>query len=397
LSRNYQKPFTEKEIIYDMRIGILKETATPADNRVALTPMQAGMLRRQYPELELVVQSSPSRTYSDETYQAEGVPVVEDLSACDLLLGIKAPAVETLIPGKHYVFFGHFAKGQTYNRPFLKKLMEQGITFSDYEYMVDEGGGRVCAFGWWAGVVGIYYTLQGYGIRTGQFILPKPAANETADSMKNRLRSIPLPAAKLVLTGRGRVAHGAQYMLQEIGATWMPADEYLRLDQVDRLVYTNAGQADFIRFARTSDILVCGHYWSPGSPVYLSADDYRDKDFRIRMIGDITCDIEGSIRSTLRGSTHAAPFYDYDPVTEREEPAFSSEKHVTVMAVDTCPNALSRETSQYFGEMLLEHVVRPLAEGRGSAVLERATILEQGRLTPRFDYLESFVNGGTGA
>ena len=144
-----------------MRIGILKETATPADNRVALTPMQAGMLRRQYPELELMVQSSPSRTYSDEAYRAEGVPVVEDLSTCDLLLGIKAPAAETLIPGKHYVFFGHFAKGQTYNRPFLQKLMKQGITFSDYEYMVDEGGGRVCAFGWWAGVVGIYYTLQG--------------------------------------------------------------------------------------------------------------------------------------------------------------------------------------------------------------------------------------------
>jgi hypothetical protein len=109
------------------------------------------------------------------------------------------------------------------------------------------------------------------------------------------------------------------------------------------------------------------------------------------MIGDITCDIEGSIRSTLRASTHASPYYDYDPVTGQERPAFSSPDHVTVMAVDTCPNALPRETSHYFGEMLLEHVIRPLAEGRPSAVLSRATILNNGQLTPRFSYLEDFA------
>ena len=403
-----------------MRIGLLRETKLPGDNRVALDPLQVAMMRRQYPELDIRVQSSKDRAFTDEEYRQEGIPVEEDLSACDMLLGIKEAAVDSLIPGKHYVFFGHIAKRQVYNRPLLRAMMDRKITFSDYEYMVDEGGGRVCAFGWWAGIVGVYYTLRGYGLRTGSYSLPAADASFTVAKIKSLLKAITLPKVKMVLTGRGRVARGAKYILNEIGAAVVSVEEYLNGDAVDRFTCTFAyidqlvrrkegGEAvdvtdfhahperyesDFLRFARTSDILVCCHYWNPGDPVYLAPEDYRDPLFRIRMIGDITCDIRGSVCSTLRASTHADPFYDYNPETESEEPAFSSDSNISVMAVDTCPNALPRETSHYFGEMLLEHVIRSVAEGRPSAVLDRATLLKEGRLTPKFSYLEDFAREG---
>ena len=400
-----------------MRIGLLRETKIPVDNRVALDPQQAAMMKRQYPDLDILVQPSPDRAFSDEDYRQEGIRVQEDLSACDLLLGIKEQGGDLLIPGKHYVFFGHFAKRQPHNRPLLQSLMEHGVSFSDYEYMVDEGNGRVCAFGWWAGIVGVYLTLRGYGLRTGLFSLPMLTPDFTIARIQSLLQSLKLPAVKMVLTGRGRVARGAHYILDAMGVSIVPVEAYLQAEQVDRFTCTFAYidqlvrpkrgdgpvdvsefhahperyESNFQRFARTSDMLVCCHYWDPAAPVYLSPEDYCDPSFRIRMIGDITCDIEGSIRSTLRASTHASPYYDYDPVTGQERPAFSSPDHVTVMAVDTCPNALPRETSHFFGEMLLEHVIRPLAEGRPSAVLSRATILKNGQLTPRFSYLEDFA------
>lgn len=111
------------------------------------------------------------------------------------------------------------------------------------------------------------------------------------------------------------------------------------------------------------------------------------------MIGDITCDIMGSIKSTLRSSTHANPYYDYNPITCEEEGAFSSDRNITVMAVDTCPNALAMDTSDYFGEMLVKHVLEPLLKGEKSKVIERSTILRGGQLTRRFLYLEDFVKG----
>ena len=402
-----------------MKIGLIKETKTPIDNRVALSPKEAAELKHRYPESEIVVQSSAIRAYSDDEYRAYGIPVVEDVSDCDLLFGIKEAKIETLIPNKHYVFFGHIAKMQEYNRPLLQAFINKGITFSDYEYMVDDKGVRVCAFGWWAGVVGVYYTLRGYGLKTGLFNLPKPDIKFTLDKLKENLKAIALPKIKIILTGGGRVSHGAQYVLNEIGAQYLPIDSFLAQEKVDRLSYTYADadnlvkpkeegvtfsfpdffqhpgkyESDFFRFAKTADLLICAHFWAPNNPVYLSAEDFLKEGFRIKMIGDVTCDIMGSVKSTLRSSTHMDPYYDYNPATRKEEPAFSSDKNVTVMAVDTCPNALAIDTSAYFGEMLVEHVFTPLLEGRESAVIERSTILKNGQLTPKFSYLESFAKG----
>ena len=400
-----------------MKIGLLKETKTPVDNRVALSPKQVAALNKRFPQHEIVVQASDIRAFSDDEYRVEGVCVVDQVDDCDILFGIKEAKMESLIPNKHYFFFGHVAKMQAYNRPLLQAMMQKNLTFCDYEYLVDENNIRVCAFGWWAGIVGVYYTLRGYGLKHKLYELPQPDRRFTLDQLQNALKSIELPKVKIMVTGAGRVSQGAQHVLDNIGAQRLTEEEYLAADKVnslsycfadvDRLVKRKDGgvfswndfthnakeyKSDFMRFAKNTDVLICAHFWGPEAPVYLSEDDLRNKDMRIRMIGDITCDIKGSIKSTVRSSTHDDPYYDYNPVTEQDEPAFSSENNITVMAVDTCPNALAMDTSAYFGEMLMKHVFEPLLKGEHSEVIQRSMILKKGELTPRFNYLTDFVN-----
>ena len=401
-----------------MKIAIIKETKTPVDNRVALSPKQVAELNRHYPQHQIVVQASDIRSFSDDEYRSEGVEVVENVYDCDILFGIKEAKIESLISDKHYFFFGHIAKMQEYNRPLLQAFMQKHITFCDYEYLVDDNNIRVCAFGWWAGVVGVYYTLRGYGLKHKLYTLPKPDRRFTLDQLLKALNSVELPKVKLLVTGAGRVSQGAQYVLENIGAHKMTGDTYLSdiavdklsycVADVDRLVKRRDGgafswndfthnakeyESDFMRWAKKTDVLICAHFWGPEAPVYLSEDDLRNKDMRIRMIGDVTCDIKGSVKSTVRPATHDDPYYDYNPMTEQDEPAFSSPDSITVMAVDTCPNALAMDTSEYFGSMLMKHVFEPLLKGEHSDVIDRSMILKDGVLTPRFDYLKDFAEG----
>lgn len=398
-----------------MKIALIKETKVPVDNRVALSPKQVAELNKKYPDHQIVVQSSDIRAFSDDEYREQGVSVVSDVSDCDLFFGIKEAKLESLIPNKQYFFFGHFAKMQEYNRPLLQTLMRKGITFCDYEYLVDDENKRVCAFGWWAGVVGVYYTLRGYGLKYKLYDLPKPDLHFTLDKLLDSLKAIELPKVKLLVTGAGRVSHGAQYVLDNIGAKKLTEDEYLSVDTMDGLSYCYADadrlvkrkdggafswqdfthnaqeyESDFLRWAKQTDVLVCAHFWGPDAPVYLSEDDLRREDMRIRMIGDVTCDIKGSIKSTIRPATHAEPFFDYNPETEQDEPAFSSPDNISVMAVDTCPNALAMDTSEYFGEMLIQYVFDAILGGKESEIIERSKILKKGLLTPRFEYLTRF-------
>ena len=399
-----------------MKLVLIKETKIPVDNRVALSPRQVAELNRRYPAHEIVVQSSEIRAFTDDEYRAEGVEVVEDIRDCDVLFGVKEAKVDSLVPEKNYFFFGHIAKKQEYNRPLFQALVRNHITFCDYEYLVDENSTRVCSFGWWGGVVGVYYTLRGYGLKYKQYELPKPERRFTLRQLLDSLKSIQLPKVKLLVTGAGRVSQGAQYVLENIGALKMTEAEYLSGTSVDTLSYCVADaeqlvkrkdgsafswddfkqnaeryESDFMRWAKKTDVLVCAHFWSSDAPVYLSEDALRDRDMRIRMIGDVTCDIKGSVKSTVRASTHEAPYYDYNPMTEKEEPAFSSEKNITVMAVDNCPNALAMDSSESFGKMLTPHVFEPLLKGEHSEVIERSMILKEGRLTPRFAYLKDFA------
>ena len=130
-----------------LKIGIVKETKTPIDNRVALTPRDIMEFQEKYPEVKFYVQKSDIRAWTDYEYEKYGISVVESLEGCDILFGVKEVSLDSLLPNKHYFFFGHIAKEQPYNRPLIQKMIEQNITFTDYEYLVDDENQRLCAFG----------------------------------------------------------------------------------------------------------------------------------------------------------------------------------------------------------------------------------------------------------
>ena len=403
-----------------MKIGLIKETKVPEDNRVALSPVQVAKLNQEFPNSEIVVQSSDIRAFTDEEYRQAGVKVVSDLFDCDVLFGIKEAQIDTLIPNKHYFFFAHIAKMQEYNRPLLQAMLAKNLTFSDYEYLVDEQGERVCAFGWWAGVVGVYYTLRGYMLKMGRNSLPKPTRTFTLAQMRTILAIAQLPKVKILITGNGRVAQGATYVMRECRAQELTYEQFISDEPVSSISFyrasvnelvkrkdgkpfdrkdfrSNPGQyeSDFIKFAKHTDIFIPCHFWDPKAPVYLEQEDFVKYNLPIKIIGDITCDICGSVKSTIRPATHAEPYYDFNPVTLKEEAPFSSRRNVTVMAVDTCPNALAIDASEYFGDMLTEYVFKPLLRGDGSTseVIGKATIVKEGSLTERFSYLEDFSKG----
>lgn len=403
-----------------VKIGLIKETKIPVDNRVALTPDEIIKLQKQYPEAEFYVQSSELRAYHDDEYRNAGIPVVDSVSNCDFLLGIKEADLGALIPNKHYFFFGHIAKKQPYNRPLIRKMIELGITFSDYEYLVDDNNQRLCAFGWWAGAVGTYNTFRAYGIRYKKFELPKPDRKFTLEKLLSNLAEVADKCqCRIILTGNGRVSKGAQHVVDTIQAERLSPEEFLNFEEspkgivytvldVDKLVrpvkegrefdfkdFTRNGKdyvSDFAKYSYKADILISCHFWSPEHPVYLDDNLLQDPRMSIKIIGDITCDIKGSIMSTLRSSTHDDPFYDFDPKSLSEKPAFTSDTNITVMAVDTCPNALAIDTSRYFGEALSKYVFPLILESRlDDPVIQRATILYKGKLTERYAYLKEYA------
>ncbi len=398
-----------------MKIGLIKETKIPIDNRVALTPQQMAQLQKSYPDDQFVVQSSPIRAYTDEEYRQSGIQVCDDIADCDILFGIKEASIPSLIPDKHYFFFGHIAKMQAYNKPLLQAMMAKRITFSDYEYLTDSQHKRVCAFGWWAGIVGVYHTLRCYGLKYHTFTLPAPDKKFSLEQLTLLLCNIVLPKIKILITGTGRVSQGAQYILQKIGAKKMSEQQFLNTPAVDFLSYCVADapqlvehchgktfnwdtfnqtpqlyRSIFMRWAVCTDMLICAHFWAPDAPVYLSEQDLKNPNLSIKVIGDITCDIQGSIKSTLRATTHDEPYYDYNPITGQEMPPFSLPDNISVMAIDTCPNALAMDTSDYFGQMLMQHVFPPLLNRQHSDIIQRGTILQNGQLTPLFRYLDNF-------
>src|SRR5690606_852421 len=149
-------------------------------------------------------------------------------------------------------------------------------------------------------------------------------------------------------------------------------------------------ESDFLRFAKVSDMLITGHFYGNGAPAFFTKEDAKSADFKINLIADISCDIDGPIASTIRTSTIAEPFYGYDPETGSET-AFDAKGAITVMAVDNLPCELPKDASEGFGDMFLQHVIPAFFNGDKDGILKRALITKNGKLTPRFAYLEDYV------
>jgi alanine dehydrogenase len=399
-----------------MKFGIIRERKSPPDRRVVFSPDRLVQFKNLFPQVELVVESSPIRVFTDNEYQEKGITVTDDLSDCDVLIGVKEVPIEELIAGKKYFFFSHTIKKQPYNRKLLKAILDKNITLYDHETIVDKNNARLIGFGRYAGIVGTYNGLRAFGMKYELFDIPKAETLPDQAALLQRLRKNRLPNIKIVLTGRGKVAFGAKEMLDGMKIKEVSVNDFLnkRYDQpvytfIDVLDYNKRkdGQvleredfiahpedyvSDFERFAEVSDIFIAGHFYGNNSPIILSKEMLRSPKCNLKVVADISCDVDGPVACTLRASTIAEPVYGYHP-NEEKEVAFNHPAAITVMAVDNLPCELPKDASEGFGEVFLERVIPAFFDEDVNGILERAKVTENGQLTPRFKYLQDYVDG----
>ena len=394
-----------------MKIGILREGKIPPDERVALVPKQCVELKERWPRVELVVQESEVRRIPDAEYHAVGVDVVSDVSDCDVLIGVKEVNIEDLIEGKTFLFFSHTYKQQPYNAKLLAAMLKK------------PDGRRIIGFGRWAGIVGAYNGLRAWGMREGRFDLKKAIKCKDLEEMIQEARGAvaggEMSGVKIVLTGYGRVGRGAAELLDAVGVKEVASEAFLGGEFEDGAVYTHLGlkeynerkdggefdreefkkkpglyQSCFLKYAQAADMFVAGHFYAEGSPYIITREDFRTEGMRLKVVADVSCDIDGPVACTIRPSTVAEPVYGYDPVSE-SECAFDAEGGVTVMAVDNLPCELPRDASAGFGREMLDHVIPLLIEGDRDGVIEgaRETSLD-GELTEKYAYLAEYAAEG---
>lgn len=393
-------------------IAVIREGKVPPDARVPLTPEQVARLRKE--GHDIVVQPSEGRTFKDEEYAALGVPIVEDISDRELLLGIKEVPIDQLIDGKTYCFFAHVAKEQPYNQPLMRALLDKKITHLDYEYLTGEKGKRLIAFGYWAGMVGAHNAIWTYAKRTGTLELPRLKSLYDYAAAKAVYAKLELPSLRVVLTGTGRVGKGAAQVLEDIGFEKITPREFLNGE--GKAVYTQLHMRDyathpdgkpfdkahfyangeeyvsiFAPYAKVADVFINGIFWDGKAPAFFTAEEMNGPDFNIQVIGDVTCDIApaASVPSTLYASTIADPVFGYDPVTALATEPFEDEV-IDVMSIDNLPSELPRDASAAFGDVFIEKILPEFAK-ESSGILTRASVTVNGALGPHFQYLKEYA------
>ena len=401
-----------------MKIALIKERKNPPDRRVVLTPAQAKELMEQYSDLEIVAETSDIRAFTDDEYRNAGIKVVDDVSDADVLLGVKEVPVDALIPDKQYFFFSHTIKKQPYNRKLLRAILDKNITLYDHETIVDEKGMRLVAFGYYAGVVGAYNTIRTFGKKSGLFDIPRAIDLKDKSELIKTLKSIKnlLPPIKIVLTGKGRVGNGAKEILDAMGLKEVIPEDFLNKN-FDEPVYTQIDvdwynkhkegkafdfqefftkpenfEGDFEKFTKVADIYIAGHFYGQGAPYILTQEHLQAPDNRIKVVGDISCDINGPVATTIKASTIADPIYGYAPATGQEID-YKDEKAIACMTVDNLPNEIARDASEGFGQNFEKYIIPAFFNGDKDGILQRAKMTENGQLTERFKYLQDYVDG----
>jgi alanine dehydrogenase len=399
------------------KIGIVREGKIPVDKRVPITPEQGVQIKQDYEGVDVVCQPSPHRCYSDSEYSEHGINLQEDLSDCDIIVGVKEVPVESLIPDKTYFFFSHTIKAQPYNQILLQTVLEKNIRLIDYELLYGQDSKRVVAFGRYAGIVGAYNAIWTFGKRYNLFHLKRAFECRDMEELISEYKKVKLPSVRIIVTGGGRVGKGSIEVLYGMGlrnvsprdlrkghfkepvfAQLNSRDYYQRKDESEFSrsefhQHPEKYSSDFLKYAKTADILIAGAYWDPRAPKLFERTDMMKRSFHLRVIADITCDINGSIPSTKKPTTIEDPVYDYHPSDDTLENAFSDEANISVMAVDNLPCELPRDASRDFGQDLITHCLPNLLVEDSFGMIENAVITSGGNLTKKFSYLQDFADG----
>ena len=399
-----------------MKFAVIQERKSPPDRRVVLDPKSCQKLLSTFPSAELIIESSPIRAFSDADYRASGLEVVADVSAAEVLIGVKEVPIEALISNKSYFFFSHTIKKQPYNRKLLQAILDKKITLYDHETLVNESKHRLIGFGYYAGVVGAYNGLRALGLKLNCFELPK--ANDLNDraALNTQLDQLTVPNVKIVLTGTGRVGQGAKEILDHLNIKQVSVDQFLNnsfteavyvqldvldycerqdgntLDKKDFFKHPEAYKSTFERFTAVADFFIAGHFSGKGAPAFFSRDQAKVPSFNLKVVADISCDIDGPVACTIRPSTIDYPIYGYDAETETEVD-FRNSSAIAVMAVDNLPCELPKDASEGFGHTFVEKIIPAFFDNDSMGVLKRAKMTENGQLTAAFSYLQTYVDG----
>lgn len=431
-----------------MLIGVRQETKNAWERRTPLTPDHVQELVRGH-GIGVRVEASPRRVFPDGAYAEAGALVTPSLSDCRVILGVKEIPADQVEPGRVYVVFSHTTKGQAENLPTLKRMAELGCTLLDYELIVDRRGRRVVFFGRHAGYAGMLDTLRALGLRLALEGLETPLAQvrmahayadlpEAMDHLGHlgeaiRRHGLPSGLRPVVVgfMGSGNVAQGALEVFNRLPFEDVEPEDLLKLsedrdrprnllfrtrfDRATRVRRASDGGFDAAELAAHPDryesalgpflphltALVNGTFWAPGQPPLVTREQLRalwtlEPQPKLRVLGDITCDIDGGIQATVRATDPGDPFFTYDPFSGAA-PSGVEGRGPVVMAVDNLPCELPADASEHFGDALLRFVPalarcdwdRPLEDLPLPQELRQAVILHQGRLAPRFRYLEA--------
>tara|TARA_X000000950_G_C13796326_1_gene611572 strand:- start:44 stop:1240 length:1197 start_codon:yes stop_codon:yes gene_type:complete len=397
-----------------MKIGIIREEKFPADKRVVFTPETCVKTTKRFPEIEFFIEKSDIRCFSDKEYLEKGLDVVDDVSNCDILIGVKEVPIEKLIPNKKYFFFSHTIKKQPYNKKLLQSIIKKNIQLYDHETIVDLNNNRLIGFGYYAGVVGAYNGFRGFGLKFNLFDIPIAINLKDREELNKIISDLAIPNIKILLTGKGRVGSGVKEVLDFMKIKQVSVKDYLDKEfnypvytNIDVLDYNHSDKTEntidnfyrnpelflstFPKFNSVTDIFFAGHYHNPKAPKLISNNDISNNDFNIKLIADISCDIDGPIASTIRPSTIEKPLYGFHKIN-LEECDFLEDKALVVMAVDNLPCELPRDASEMFGEMFFNHVIPSFFNNDKEKILHNSRITLNGNLTPRFRYLIDYIN-----
>ena len=404
-------------------LSIIRESRQD-DNRTPLTPEQVSKLLKTYDNLKILVQPSKTRCFKDNDYYKAGATLCEDISTSDIIFGVKEVEVSHLIENKTYIFFSHLSKIQkdtnqaTQGTPgmnkkeLLREILKKNITLIDYENIRNDSGIRYLGFGRFAGIVGCYNTLNLNLNLERKIFLPRAFEIKKYEKIKEIINSQNFDKLKILLTGRGRAAKGAIEILEHANFKQISLKEYLNKkyndpvfcnisakEHVERNDNKSYSKEDFIlnpnkyiskvkNYLTKTDIFIACHYWNPKFPKLFSLEEIK-KFKHLKIIGDITCDINGSIPTTVRSTTIEKPYYSFD-VNSFQETHLNKED-IAIMAVDNLPSELPRDSSEEFGKGVLSQVI-PFLITDDDGRIKKATIVSKGKLCTLYDYLKYFIN-----
>jgi len=406
-------------------ISIIKE-ARIDENRTPFTPNQIQTLIANFPNLHVLVQPSKNRCFNDEDYSKAGAKIEEDISPSDIIFGVKEVEISKLIENKTYLFFSHTSKIRNdntqstknvaiiYKKKLLREILKKKITLIDYENIRDKSKNayRYLGFGRFAGIVGCYNTLILYLKLQQKKLLPRAFEINNYEQVKNIISKQNFNKLKILLTGSGRASKGAIELLKHANIRQVSINDYLN-NKYDEAVFCNisakkhierkdgkdSSYQDFIlnpheynfkvkNYLFDTDIFIACHYWDPKFPKLFSSKQINEFK-NLKIIGDVTCDINGSVPTTIRSTSISKPYYSIN--TDSMKEIELGNEGIAVMAVDNLPSELPRDASEEFGSSVISEIL-PYLIDKDDGRINRATTALNGKFCSKFTYLNDFIN-----